>query len=339
LAERDEGPVLAVRGLSTHFHLERGTVKAVDGVDLTVWGGEILGLVGESGCGKSMLARSILRLVPPPGRIAGGEIRLDGQDLLALDEAALRRVRGDAIAMVFQEPMRSLNPVFTVGDQIAEILQAHRPELGRAERRARTLDLLRQVGIPSPERRRLQYPHELSGGMRQRVMIAMALACGRPRLLIADEPTTALDVTIQAQILDLFVRLQQEIGMAVLLITHDLGVVAETAHRVAVMYAGSIVEEADVDTLFRGPKHPYTQGLLRSLPRRGTRARKSRLPAIAGVVPSPLDLPAGCKFYDRCPHADQDICLGEEPVLEAIAPGHRVRCRRWREITHEGAVT
>ena len=318
--------------MHTHFFTERGVLRAVDGVDLTVDREEVLGVVGESGCGKTMTARSILRLVPHPGTIVAGEIRLQGSDLLALTEAAMRRVRGRRIAMVFQEPMSSLNPAYRIGNQIGEVLSAHRPELSRTARRDRVVELLRMVGIPSPEQRIANYPHHLSGGMRQRVMIASALAGGETELLIADEPTTALDVTIQAQVLELFQELQRQIGMAVMLITHDLGVVAETAARVAVIYAGSVVEYASVDELFERPGHPYTRGLLRSLPQRGRDAHKSRLFTVPGVVPDLLDLAPGCKFYARCEHALADVCLGSEPPLETAADGHLVRCRRVDEV-------
>ena len=328
--------LLEIRGLHTHFFTERGVLRAVDGVDLSVDRQEVLGVVGESGCGKTMTARSILRLVPHPGAIVAGEILLQRRNLLALPEADMRRVRGRQISMVFQEPMTSLNPAYRIGNQIGEVLVAHRREMSRGERRERVVELLRLVGIPSPEQRVASYPHHLSGGMRQRVMIAIALAGGETQLLIADEPTTALDVTIQAQVLELFQELQRRIGMAVMLITHDLGVVAETAGRVAVMYAGSVVEYATVDELFARPGHPYTQGLLRSLPQRGRDARKSRLFTVPGAVPDLLDLEPGCKFFARCLHAVADVCLGSEPPLEAApepaGAGHLVRCRRVDEI-------
>jgi oligopeptide/dipeptide ABC transporter ATP-binding protein len=261
-----------------------------------------------------------------------GRIELEGTDLLGLSGAQMRRVRGDAVSMIFQEPMASLNPVYRVGNQVEEILSTHRKAMSGKERRDRVVELLRLVGIPSPERRVHDYPHELSGGMRQRVMIAIALACGNPRLVIADEPTTALDVTIQAQILELFQKLQQDLGMSVIMITHDLGVVAETANRVAVMYAGSVVEQAPVRELFERPLHPYTRGLLRSLPQRGKTRRKGQLYTIAGTVPNLLDLLPGCKFFDRCPHARADICRGTEPEIAESSSGHWVRCRRVREI-------
>jgi oligopeptide/dipeptide ABC transporter ATP-binding protein len=291
-------PLLAVEGLSVGFRGEAGLARVVEDVSFAVDAGRIVGLVGESGCGKSVTARAIMRLLPtPPAVIGAGRILLDGQDLLALDESAMRHVRGDRIGMVFQEPMTSLNPTFPVGFQVGETLRLHR-DLGRAEIRAQVLELLRLVGIGAPERRYDQYPHELSGGLRQRVMIAIALAC-RPGLLIADEPTTALDVTIQAQILELLVRLRDELGMAILLITHDLGVVAEYADEVIVMYAGRLVEWAEVHALFRRPRHPYTRGLLDSIPRLS--GERGMLSTIAGSVPSPLERPAGCPFASRCP--------------------------------------
>jgi peptide/nickel transport system ATP-binding protein/oligopeptide transport system ATP-binding protein len=328
-------PLMRINDLRTFFHTNAGVVKAVDGVSLTVNHGEILAVVGESGCGKTMMARSILRLVPHPGRIVSGEIWLDGQDLLKISDRDMNAVRGNAITMVFQEPMASLNPVFTVGNQIAESLIEHRPDMSRADRDRRVIELMATVGIASPEQRIGAYPHQLSGGMRQRVMIAMALACGGTRLLIADEPTTALDVTIQAQILELFQQLQRSIGMSVMLITHDLGVVAEIANRVAVMYAGSIVEYADVDRLFESTGHPYTLGLLRSLPQRKNAARKAPLYTIPGTVPNLFALRPGCKFFSRCPYALADLCDGEEPPLEEIATGHWVRCRRVDRVRAE----
>jgi oligopeptide/dipeptide ABC transporter ATP-binding protein len=328
-------PLLQIRDLRTYFFTDAGVVKAVDGVSLTVHHGEILALVGESGCGKTMLARSILRLVPYPGRIVAGEILLEGQDLPKLSNREMNMIRGNAVTMVFQEPMAYLNPVFTVGNQIAEVLTAHRPEMTRAERDRRVVELMRAVGIASPEQRISAYPHQLSGGMQQRVMIAMALASGGTRLLIADEPTTALDVTIQAQIVELFQQLQQSMGMSVMLITHDLGVVAEIANRVAVMYAGSIVEYTDADTLFERPGHPYTIGLLQSLPQRKNASRKAPLYTIPGVVPNLLDLRPGCKFLARCPHALAELCGGEEPPIEEISAGHWVRCRRVEQVGRE----
>jgi len=314
--------LLQVRDLVTEFHTDQGVVRAVDGVSFDIGSGETLGMVGESGCGKSVTALSVLRLVPsPPGRIVSGQILFNSEDLLAKDDARMRDMRGNRIAMIFQEPMTSLNPVFTVGDQIAEAIQRHQ---GLDSRQAwqKAVDMLRQVGIPSPEHRAHEYPHQLSGGMRQRVMIAMALSC-HPALLIADEPTTALDVTIQAQILDLMRRLKEETGMSILLITHDMGVVAEMAKRVVVMYAGQVVEQAKVEDLFARPLHPYTDGLLRSIPRPGRRGQ--RLHVIEGSVPDPARLPTGCRFHPRCPVAT-DRCRSEPPVLQEWSDGHRVRC-------------
>jgi oligopeptide/dipeptide ABC transporter ATP-binding protein len=308
--------LLAVRGLTVTFFTADGPLTAVDGVALEIASGRTLGLVGESGCGKSVTALSLLGLVPPPGRITGGVVRFEGRDLLKAPEAELETVRGNRISMIFQEPMTSLNPVFTVGDQIAEAFRIHQRLTG-AEASARTVEMLARVQIPDPARRARDYPHQLSGGMRQRVMIAMALAC-RPALLIADEPTTALDVTIQAQILDLILGLQDEMGMAVLFISHDLGVVAQVADEVAVMYAGRIVERAPADQLFAQPLHPYTRGLLETLPRLGE--RRDRLPAIGGAVPDPRHLPPGCRFSDRCPLADTD-CRNVEPELVPAPEG------------------
>jgi oligopeptide/dipeptide ABC transporter ATP-binding protein len=319
------GLLLSIENLQTHFFTEAGTVKAVDGVNLAIRKGETLGVVGESGCGKSVTALSILRLIPtPPGKIVGGSIHLEGRgDLLKLPEEEMRKVRGASISMIFQEPMTSLNPVFTVGDQIAEGIRLHQG-LSKRESWNKAIEMLRVVRIPDPDRRVKEYPHQMSGGMRQRVMIAMALSCN-PQLLIADEPTTALDVTIQAQILELLNQLKAELGMAVMLITHDLGVVADTAARVAVMYAGRVVEEAPVRELFGSPKHPYTQGLLNSIPRLEKAERRARLQAIPGMVPDLLDLPRGCKFQARCARVFEP-CSGEEPPLKEIASNHRVRC-------------
>lgn len=320
-------PLLEVRDLRVSFFTPRGEVRAVDGVSFTIDEGETFGLVGESGCGKSVTALSLLRLLDGNGRIVGGDIVFAGRRLLALSEEEMRSLRGDQIAMVFQEPMTSLNPVFTVGYQIGEVLEVHRG-MSRKQARAEAIELLRLVEIPEPERRVDAYPHQLSGGMRQRVMIAMALAC-RPRLLIADEPTTALDVTIQAQILDLLAHLQEQFGMAVLFVTHDLGIVAERARRVAVMYAGRIVEEAETATLFRNPLHPYTRGLLRSIPRLGMRVR--RLAAIPGSVPDPLALPSGCRFRDRCTYAVAR-CGEIDPQLEPFGDSRAVACIRAQEF-------
>ncbi len=323
-------PLLRIHNLKTYFYTEEGIVKAVDGVDLEVYPGEVLGLVGESGCGKSVTSLSIMRLIAPPGKIVEGEIWFDGQNLLTLPEKQMIAVRGNRISMIFQQPQTALNPVFKVGDQIVEVLQIHR-QLDRKTAWKRAVELLRLVGIPDPERRAQAYPHELSGGMAQRVMIAMALAC-EPALLIADEPTTALDVTIQAQILDLMRNLRHQINTAIILITHDLGVVAEMAERVAVMYAGQIVEQADVNTLFETPLHPYTQGLLESIPVLGE--FKDRLAVIPGSVPNLINLPPGCRFASRCQARLKyglKICEQEMPALQEHAPGHRVRCWLYQE--------
>jgi oligopeptide/dipeptide ABC transporter ATP-binding protein len=321
--EPTDGDVLLdVRELRTHFPTDDGVVRAVDGVSFRVRRGQTLGVVGESGCGKSVTALSVMRLVPPPGRIAGGRILFEGRDLAALPEPKMRAVRGRDIAMIFQEPMTSLNPVFTVGYQIMEAIRAHLA-VTRAEARRRAVELLAKVKIPAADRRVDDYPHQMSGGMRQRVMIAMALAC-TPKLLIADEPTTALDVTIQAQILDLLRELQREFRMSVLIITHDLGVVAEVADEVAVMYASRIVEYAPARDLFREPLHPYTLGLLRSIPRLDTR-RGEKLNVIPGTVPNPLRFPSGCPFHPRCPMA-VERCREVEPRLRELRPGHGVAC-------------
>jgi peptide/nickel transport system ATP-binding protein len=328
-------PLLTVEGLQTSFFTRRGTIKAVDGVGFALAPGETLAIVGESGCGKSVTALSLMRLVPdPPGRIVGGTVRLDGVDLLALDEAAMRDVRGKDIAMIFQEPMTSLNPVLTIGSQIAEVVLLHEP-LSRSQAWQKAIEMLRLVRIPEPEQRAKAYPHQLSGGMRQRAMIAMALAC-HPKVLIADEPTTALDVTIQAQILTIILELQRELGTAVILITHDLGVVAETAQRVIVMYAGRKVEEATVDDLFAHPQHPYTRGLMASIPRldliRGAENGTSgRLQEIPGMVPSLADLPPGCAFAPRCAFAEER-CRASFPLYEEKRPGHWAACWRSREV-------
>jgi oligopeptide/dipeptide ABC transporter ATP-binding protein len=316
-----EAALLEISSLRVEFHTEDGILKVVDDVSLRIGEGETLGLVGESGCGKSVTAFSILQLLPtPPAKYAGGEIIFAGENLLAKNEKALRQVRGNAISMVFQEPMSSLNPIMTIGSQISEAIIEHQKK-SKSEARQIAIEMLRRVGIPSPDRRFDEYPHQMSGGMMQRAIIAMALAC-RPRLLIADEPTTALDVTIQAQILELLRELQGEFGMSVLLITHDLGVVAETCDAVAVMYAGKIVERAAVKELFARPLHPYTQGLFRSLPSLGE--KKATLEAIPGAVPNPLDFPSGCHFRSRCPLA-QELCR-EEPPLRELAAQHFVAC-------------
>jgi oligopeptide/dipeptide ABC transporter ATP-binding protein len=313
--------LLEIRGLRVSFATDAGPVPAVRGVDLSLAPGETLALVGESGCGKSVTALSILRLVAvPPGAIDAGEILLEGENLLAVPEARMREIRGNDVAMIFQEPMTSLNPVLRVGEQVAEAIELHQGA-SREQARARAIEAFARVGIPAPEQRVDEYPHQLSGGMRQRVMIAMALACN-PKLLIADEPTTALDVTIQAQILELIAKLQRELGMAVLLITHDLGVVAETARRVAVMYAGRVVEEADVLDLFERPRHPYTAGLLRSRPRLDV--AHGKLVPIEGSVPDALHQPSGCAFHPRCPLAEER-CRQAEPPL-AQGGSHRFAC-------------
>jgi peptide/nickel transport system ATP-binding protein/oligopeptide transport system ATP-binding protein len=316
--------LLRIEDLRTVFRSSNGDIAAVDGVTLDVPRGKTLGIVGESGCGKSMLSLSIMRLVPQPGRIAQGSVMLDERDLAALSPAEMRRVRGADIAMIFQEPMTSLNPVHSVGDQLTEAMRAHDPKAGAAELRERAIEALRRVRIPSPERRFAEFPHQLSGGMRQRVMIAMALSC-KPRLLIADEPTTALDVTVQAQILDLLRDLQQETGMSVILITHDLGVVAEMADEVAVMYAGRVVERGTAKDIFEDPQHPYTIGLLGSIPR--IEEDRERLLSIDGSVPPPFAFPSGCRFNPRCPFAIR-ACTEIDPPLRELSPGHRAACIR-----------
>jgi oligopeptide/dipeptide ABC transporter ATP-binding protein len=326
--------LLQVKDLHTSFFTPEGEVRAIDGISFEIGASKTLGLVGESGCGKSVTSLSIMRLIPsPPGRIVDGEIFYKGRDLLKLNKEEMRKIRGNEISMIFQEPMTSLNPVFTVGNQIGEAIRLHQG-LGKKETRAKTIEMLRLVKIADPESRVDAYPHQLSGGMRQRIMIAMALSCN-PNLLIADEPTTALDVTIQAQILDLMKELQQKIGMALLLITHDLGVVAEQADSVAIMYAGKIVERSSTPAIFTRPFHPYTVGLLNSLP--GTAGKKKkRLDAIPGVVPSPLHLPSGCRFRDRCPKA-AELCAETEPQLVEKEPGHRVACHFPHTEVRQGA--
>jgi peptide/nickel transport system ATP-binding protein/oligopeptide transport system ATP-binding protein len=315
-------PILSVENLHTSFFTEDGVVPAVDGVSFTVSRGETLGIVGESGCGKSVTSLSLMRLIPdPPGRITEGRVLFHGEDLLLKSEEEMRRIRGRSMSMIFQEPMTSLNPVYPVGDQIDEALYTHLA-LNRRDTRRRTMDLLRLVGIPSPESRYRSFPFELSGGMRQRIMIAIALACS-PDLLIADEPTTALDVTIQAQILELMKETQRTVNSAIIMITHDLGVIAETADRVMVMYAGQAVESTDARTIFDEPQHPYTQGLLRSIPQ--IEHETDRLEAIEGVVPSPARMPKGCRFHPRCRFA-KPLCAERAPELVATAPGHDVRC-------------
>jgi peptide/nickel transport system ATP-binding protein len=317
--------LLDIRGLKTHFATDDGWVHAVDGVDLALDRGETLGVVGESGCGKTVTALSVLGLLAmPPARIIAGEIVWRGRNLVSLPADEMRRLRSKEIAIVFQEPMTSLNPVYTVGDQIAEVIRLH-DGLGRRAARERTIEMLRLVHISNPEQRLRDYPHQFSGGMRQRVMIAMALSCS-PQLLIADEPTTALDVTIQAQILELLAELKSRLGMAVMLITHQMGVVAESAQRVVVMYAGKVIEEAPVAELFANPRHPYTQGLIRSIPRIDTAARqKTRLEAIAGTVPNLVDPAPGCRFAPRCRFVSPE-CLAATPELRKVAPDHKVAC-------------
>ncbi len=315
-------PLLQVCDLTTKFFTDDGVVTAVDRVSFNIGEGETLGMVGESGCGKSVTSLSIMRLIPsPPGKITSGEVTFEGEDLLAKSEAEMRSVRGNKISMIFQEPMTSLNPVYTIGTQISETILLHQ-DVSKEDAKHKTIQMLKLVGIPEPERRYVEYPHQLSGGMRQRVMIAMALSCN-PKLLVADEPTTALDVTIQAQILDLIRRLRAETGMSVLLITHDLGVIAEMAHRVVVMYAGQIFEEASCEALFETPCHPYTTALLRSIPRMD--ADRGRLHVIEGMVPNLLELPDGCRFHPRCSEAEE-ICREAVPELLTLEGNHRVRC-------------
>ncbi|MEK9279433.1 MULTISPECIES: ABC transporter ATP-binding protein [unclassified Bradyrhizobium] len=318
-------PLLEIKGLKTHFSTDDGILQAVDGVDISINKGETLCVVGESGCGKTVTAMSILKLIAmPPGRIAAGEIIFEGRDLVPLTSNQLDEIRAKEIGFIFQEPMTSLNPVLTIGEQIAESLRRHEA-VTKKQALERTIEMLKLVQIPNSEGRVHHYPHQFSGGMRQRVMIAMALAC-KPKLVIADEPTTALDVTIQAQILDLLQDMKERFGMAVMLITHAMGVVAETAQRVVVMYAGKVVEEAPVDELFGDPRHPYTQGLIRSIPRIDLASEhKTRLEAIGGSVPILINPPVGCRFAPRCRFA-MDICTKKEPLLREIAPGHRMAC-------------
>ncbi|HMV27820.1 MAG TPA: ABC transporter ATP-binding protein [Anaerolineales bacterium] len=321
----DKKPLLEVKNLKTYFYTEDGVVRAVDGVDFEIYPGEVLGIVGESGCGKSVTSLSIMRLIGVPGKIVEGEINFDGKNLVTASEEEMRKVRGNRISMIFQQPQSALNPVFRAGDQISEVLNIHQ-DFGKEAGRARAVELLKQVGIPEPNRRAEAFPHELSGGMSQRVMIAMALACV-PDLLIADEPTTALDVTIQAQILDLMRDLRNELGSALMLITHDLGVIAEMANRVVVMYAGEIVEESPVASLFDKPHHPYTQGLIGSIPVLGQ--RRDRLDVIPGNVPNLVNLPQGCRFAPRCRARTEhnlSICTEKHPGLIQVADGHKVRC-------------
>ncbi|WP_320170262.1 ABC transporter ATP-binding protein [Maridesulfovibrio sp.] len=328
----DKNAILKVQNLQTHFVSSDGVAKAVDGATFSLSKGKVLGVVGESGCGKSVTAQSIMRLVPcPPGKIAGGEILFDGMDLTRLSIAEMRHIRGNRISMIFQEPMTSLNPVFTIGDQLAEMFILHRKMIMKDALDA-SVEMLAKVQIPAPEARVKEYPHQLSGGMRQRVMIAMALSCD-PEVLIADEPTTALDVTVQAQILDLILKLKDDFGTAVEMITHDLGVIAETADSIVVMYAGKVVEQADTIELFENTLHPYTRGLLNSTPVLGRRTAGEfeRLNEIKGMVPSLYNLPSGCKFQARCPAA-MPICREQDPELTEINSGHAVRC--WLHIPH-----
>lgn len=325
LKKNNDHPLLQVKGLKTHFYTEDGVVKAVDGVDFHVKHSEVLGLVGESGCGKSVTALSIMQLIRKPGRIVQGEVTFGDVNLFSLSEAEIQDIRGNRISMIFQQPQSSLNPVFTIGDQLAEVFNIHR-NLGKEENWERSVELLRKVGIPDPEQKAHAYPHEMSGGQAQRVMIAMALAL-IPELLIADEPTTALDVTIQAQILDLMLALRDQLGTAIILITHDLGVIAETADRVAVMYAGQIVEQASMTSLFEQPLHPYTMGLINSIPVLGE--VKDRLEVIEGTVPNLIDLPPGCRFAPRCRarvEHELTICTEQIPDLKTIQFEHSVRC-------------
>jgi oligopeptide/dipeptide ABC transporter ATP-binding protein len=319
--------LLEIQNLRTYFFVRGQTAKAVDDVNLTIKPGQTLGLVGESGCGKSVTAHSIIQLIPdPPGKIVGGQIFFEGHNLLENSEGQMRKIRGNRISMIFQEPMTSLNPVFTVGDQVAEVIRLHQG-LSRTETRERVIEMFHLVGIPAAETRLSDYPHQMSGGMRQRVMIAMALACN-PRLMIADEPTTALDVTIQAQILDLMNKLKEEIGASILFITHDLGVIAEMAQHVAVMYAGRRMEFADVHTLFSNPKHPYTVALLESIPILGRKTQDGKLSTISGIVPSLFELPDGCLFSDRCPDVFND-CRTIVPEMYTVGANHIARCLKY----------
>jgi oligopeptide/dipeptide ABC transporter ATP-binding protein len=334
--EKSTQPLLEIKNLKTYFYTEDGTVRAVDGVDLHVFPGEVLGIVGESGCGKSVTSLSVMRLIGQPGKVIEGEILFEGKDLLKIPETEMMAIRGNRISMIFQQPQTSLNPVFRVGEQIGEVLNIHQ-DFGKEAAQKRTIELLKLVGIPDPERRAQAFPHELSGGMAQRVMIAMALAC-LPDLLIADEPTTALDVTIQAQILDLMRNMREQFGSAVILITHDLGVIAEMADRVAVMYAGRIVEQTAVRTLFKEPLHPYTQGLIGSTPVLGK--VRDKLDVIPGSVPNLINLPVGCRFAPRCRarvNHNLTICTDVEPDLIQIGEGHSVRCWLYQDSDQHAA--
>ncbi len=323
----DNNNLVEIKNLCTYFYVRGFVAKAVDNVSLAIPAGQTLGLVGESGCGKSVTAHSMIRLIPePPGKIENGEIFFDGQDLLKFSKAQMRKIRGNRISMIFQEPMTSLNPVFGVGDQVGEVIRLHQ-KLSRKATRDRVVEMFQLVGIPAAEKRLDDYPHQMSGGMRQRVMIAMALACN-PKLMIADEPTTALDVTIQAQILDLMNNLKDETGAAILFITHDLGVIAEMAQNVAVMYAGRVMEYTDVKTIFSNPKNPYTVGLLESIPVLGREVEQERLKTISGVVPSLFNLPTGCLFSDRCPDVFED-CRNVRPKMYPAGDNHFVRCLKY----------
>ncbi|MEJ2096557.1 MAG: ABC transporter ATP-binding protein [Deltaproteobacteria bacterium] len=319
--------LLEIKNLRTYFYIRGYVAKAVDNVSLKIHSGETLGLVGESACGKSVTALSIIRLIPdPPGKIESGEIFFDGKNLLKFSEPQMRKIRGNRISMIFQEPMTSLNPVFPVGDQVGEVIRLHEG-ISRAATRERVIEMFQLVGIPAAQKRLNDYPHQMSGGMRQRVMIAMALACN-PKLMIADEPTTALDVTIQAQILDLMNKLKSETGASILFITHDLGVIAEMAQNVAVMYAGKVMEYSDIKTIFANPKNPYTVGLLQSIPVLGRESKERRLKTISGVVPSLLNLPSGCLYSDRCPDVFND-CRQVEPEMYQVGDNHFVRCLKY----------
>lgn len=321
MKKENDQTLLDIKDLRTYFYTENGVVPSVDGVSLQLKKGETVGIVGESGCGKSVTSLSIMGLVGAPGKVAGGEINFDGKDLVKASKKEMRKIRGNEIAMIFQEPLSSLNPVFTVGSQVAEAIRLHQ-KASKAEAKEKTIELLKVVGIPIPEKVYSSYPHSLSGGMRQRIMIAMALSCS-PKLLIADEPTTALDVTIQAQILHLMRELSRKNDTAIMLITHDLGVVAEMVDRVIVMYAGQVVEQTDVYSLFKEPKHPYTKGLLNSTPR--IHELNEELASIEGTVPTPAEMPKGCRFHPRCPFA-MEKCVTDEPQLEELREGHQVRC-------------
>ncbi len=318
--------LLSVNDLQTHFHTENGVIPSVNGVSFDIKEGETIAVVGESGCGKSVTSLSIMGLVGSPGKVEGGEILFEGKDLTKLTKQEMRKLRGNELAMIFQEPLTSLNPLFTVGNQISESIKLHQ-KLGKRDAKQKSIEMLKKVGIPRAEKVYSSYPHSLSGGMRQRVMIAMALSCN-PKLLIADEPTTALDVTIQAQILELMKKLTSEYNTSIMVITHDLGVVAEMVDTVIVMYAGQVVEHTDVFTLFKDPKHPYTKGLLESTPK--IHELKDELQSIEGTVPSPANMPYGCRFHPRCPFA-MDKCINEEPTLEQVVSGHKVRCWLYEE--------